>query len=299
MTEETVGGGLSNLLKALQAVMSEAIYVQKNGKNAFHNYKYATEADLVAAVRPAMIKNGLLLIGPVVEGDPTMDEYGNTNVALHYTLAHVSGEVWPEPLRIVGTGNDRAKNGTVGDKGTYKAYTGAVKYLLFKLLLIETGDDPEVTSNHDQASETPQSPRTPAPAQPANGTGPKIRLDQVNEIGDLWVGVVGTEAPARVAHLKMWTGKVKRGDLAADVADEYLVILRAQAKVREAQDAHHLTDADLEGLLGDNALPQDIGKLDAKTAERVVGLIEAFAQSGQTGQAVLTADAAKEIANAQ
>ena len=37
---------------------------------------------------------------------------------------------------------DRNKNG-VGDKGIYKAITGANKYALLKLLQLATGDDPE------------------------------------------------------------------------------------------------------------------------------------------------------------
>ncbi len=48
-----------------------------------------------------------------------------------------------------GAGNDRNKNG-VGDKGTYKAITGATKYALMKTFLLETGDDPEVASDHDR-----------------------------------------------------------------------------------------------------------------------------------------------------
>jgi hypothetical protein len=38
-----------------------------------------------------------------------------------------------------------------GDKGGYKAITGAEKYFLMKTFLIPTGDDPEVTTDADQA----------------------------------------------------------------------------------------------------------------------------------------------------
>ena len=89
-----------------------------------------------------MIKHGLVLI-PSVNNASAIDEHGNTHVSVDYTLAHISGEIWPEKITAVGSGNDRAKNGSVGDKGVYKALTGANKYLLFKLFQIETGDDPE------------------------------------------------------------------------------------------------------------------------------------------------------------
>lgn len=133
---------MKNILTALNKVMDEAKYVQKNAENKFHGYKYASEAALLETLRPAMIKHGLVLI-PSVSDASAIDEHGNTLVSVEYTLAHISGEVWPDKITAVGCGNDRARNGTVGDKGVYKAITGANKYLLFKLFQIETGDDPE------------------------------------------------------------------------------------------------------------------------------------------------------------
>ena len=131
----------AKITKALHEIMSKVGYVQKKDKNEFHGYKYAGEAALLEVLRPAMLEAGLLLL-PSGEYCSEVDEYGNTRVAIDYTLAHKDGEVWPEKLRAFGCGNDKNKNG-VGDKGIYKAITGANKYLLFKLFQIETGDDPE------------------------------------------------------------------------------------------------------------------------------------------------------------
>lgn len=131
----------ATILRAMNAVMSEVDYVQKKGENDFHGYKYATEADVLERLRPAMVKHGLILI-PSVQQVSSVDQYGNTTVSIHYTLAHVSGAVWSQPVIAAGCGNDRNKNG-IGDKGLYKALTGANKYLLFKLFQIETGNDAE------------------------------------------------------------------------------------------------------------------------------------------------------------
>ena len=131
----------ATILRAMNAVMEEVDYVQKKGENDFHGYKYATEADVLDRLRPAMVKHGLILI-PSVQQVSSVDQYGNTTVSIHYTLAHVSGAVWPHPVIAAGCGNDRNKSG-IGDKGLYKALTGANKYLLFKLFQIETGNDPE------------------------------------------------------------------------------------------------------------------------------------------------------------
>lgn len=131
----------ATILRALNAVMQEVDYVQKKGENDFHGYKYATEADVLDRLRPAMVKHGLILI-PSVNQVSAVDTNGNTSVTIQYTMAHISGAVWPHPIIAAGCGNDKNKSG-VGDKGLYKALTGANKYLLFKLFQIETGNDPE------------------------------------------------------------------------------------------------------------------------------------------------------------
>lgn len=133
----------AQILRALNAVMQEAAYVQKTGSNDFHGYRYASEADVLERLRPAMVKHGLILI-PSVQQVSGVDQHGNTTVSVHYTLAHISGAVWPQPIIAAGCGGDRNKSG-VGDKGLYKALTGANKYMLFKLFQIETGNDPEET----------------------------------------------------------------------------------------------------------------------------------------------------------
>lgn len=144
---------------ALHDVMGKVGYVQKKGRNAFHNYNYAGEKDLLEVLRPAMVEAGLVLI-PSCQERTEIDEYGNTNVIVDYTLVHKSGAVWPEKIRAFGTGNDKNSKGGVGDKGTYKAITGANKYLLFKLFQIETGDDPEKDETEPTQAEPPRTVQT-------------------------------------------------------------------------------------------------------------------------------------------
>lgn len=131
----------AKIAQALHQVMSSVSYIQKTGKNQFHGYRYAGEADLLEKLRPAMLEAGLLLI-PSIKGVSPIDEHGVTTVQMEYTLVHKDGDIWPNVICAAGQGGDRNKNG-VGDKGLYKAITGANKYLLFKLFQIETGDDPE------------------------------------------------------------------------------------------------------------------------------------------------------------
>jgi ERF superfamily len=132
----------AKIATALHNVMVKVTYIQKGSENKFHGYKYVSEADLLEKLRPALIEEGLILI-PSVDMVRPLDEHGNTIVDMKYEIVHKDGDIWPHPIRISGCGNDRAKNGVVGDKGIYKAITGANKYFLFKLFQIETGDDPE------------------------------------------------------------------------------------------------------------------------------------------------------------
>lgn len=137
----------AKILTALHATMTSVGYVQKKGKNTFQNYKYAGEGNLLEVLRPAMVENGLLLIPSHREVSP-IDANGITVACVEYTLAHKDGDVWPEKIVVYGAGGDKNSKG-VGDKGLYKALTGANKYLLFKLFQIETGDDPEKDSEQD------------------------------------------------------------------------------------------------------------------------------------------------------
>ena len=144
----------AKITAALHQVMQEVSYVQKTGENKFHKYRYAGEADLLEKLRPAMLKAGLLLLPSA--NIATTDEHGNTYVSVEYTLAHKDGDVWPTTIKAVGCGGDVSKDGRVGDKGVYKALTGANKYLLFKLFQIETGDDPEDDSKVEDPHSTPK-----------------------------------------------------------------------------------------------------------------------------------------------
>lgn len=165
---------MKHIIQALNAIMTDVSYVQKSSKNDFHGYKYASEATLLESLRPAMIKHGLVLI-PSVSNVSPIDQFGNTTLMVEYTLAHVSGEIWPDKITSVGCGNDRAKSGAVGDKGVYKAITGANKYLLFKLFQIETGDDPE-KDDAAQVAPTPEAktpPAAPKATQPKAKSGPQ------------------------------------------------------------------------------------------------------------------------------
>jgi len=148
-----------SIIKAIHEVKSKVEYVEKDGNNSFHKYKYASEAALIEALRPEMQAAGLVII-PSGENCSPIDSNGVTLVTLSYTLCHINGSVWPHKLLAYGQGADRSSKGTVGDKGVYKAITGGGKYFLRTLFQIETGNDPE------KVTKTKKGKATKAPADP-------------------------------------------------------------------------------------------------------------------------------------
>lgn len=216
----------AKIATALHEVMSKVAYVQKTGKNAFHGYKYAGEADLLAVLRPAMVEAGLMLL-PSVKSVSPVDEYGNVSVLMEYSLVHRDGEVWPEKIGAAGMGNDKAKNGSVGDKGVYKAITGANKYVLFKLFQIETGDDPEASEHHDVPAETKR--QVGWSKDGTTRTAHSLKKEKVWE--DFQMELIECETPSMVTKLALaWSKKVEEDKW----PDSWKTVLREEMEKRMA-----------------------------------------------------------------
>jgi len=125
------------------AVMGEIESVSKKGTNVAQHYKYASEADVVEVVRAALIKHRLVVIPSVVNQmsvEIGATQAGNkwrlTEITVKYTWIDADSGESIETL-ICGQGVD------TGDKGVYKAMTGANKYALLKTFQLPTDDDPE------------------------------------------------------------------------------------------------------------------------------------------------------------
>ncbi len=131
------------LAAKLAEVMAEVKYIQKRGKNAFHGYKYATEADVADKVREALSARNIILVPDVVSQETRQitTKKGNTEfidtLKIRFTFYDGDSDQTIS-FHMIGSGQD------AGDKAAYKAITGAEKYALMKTFLIPTGDDPEV-----------------------------------------------------------------------------------------------------------------------------------------------------------
>ncbi len=142
------------LVNKLCEIMAAIDWVEKRGRNEFHKYAYATEADLVEAVRGELAKRSIFVF-PNVKTHTRTGEITDIMVSWNFVDGE-SGESYE--CNIPGSGQDK------GDKGVYKALTGSEKYLLMKAFLIPTGDDPEADSKAERVKPK-QAAQSATPAQ--------------------------------------------------------------------------------------------------------------------------------------
>jgi ERF superfamily len=130
-----------NLRQKLAEVRRRIGYVQKRGHNERYNYSYVTAADLAGSVGDVLAELGVVVIPSLEEisYEPAAGRGEATRMArviMAYTFADAdTGE------EVVATAAGQGLD--AGDKGVYKAMTGALKYALLQLFLLATGDDPE------------------------------------------------------------------------------------------------------------------------------------------------------------
>ena len=154
------------LLGKLNAIMAEAGYIKKDKKNLHFGYMYASEQAIKEKLHPLFVSHGVLLFPLAVTQVRTLVGEGKerecfSDVSVKFRVydcdsgEYIDGEG-------CGTGSDKP-----GDKAPYKAWTGALKYILTTLFLIPTGDDPESDSS-EPPSKAAAKPATASKSMPAD-----------------------------------------------------------------------------------------------------------------------------------
>ena len=154
---------MQKLAKKFVDVMKECGHVAKNGENSFHNYKYATAADVLAMVNDSLTKHGIMTAVETNLLDMREVTTAKGNREILATVETVitfidsdSGE--NTKIKGIGSGQD------AGDKSIAKAQTQALKYTYLDNFAIATGDDPEADTRTDEVM------------QPNNFTTPRSAL---------------------------------------------------------------------------------------------------------------------------
>lgn len=213
---ESVG----NLAAAVCAVTAAVRGVQKTGVNTHHKYRYASDADLLYAVRQSMAANGLCL--PCI-GCPEVDTGPHVRGVFRFRLTHTSGE-WMV-VEAIGEGVDKQ------DKAAYKAMTGALKYVYRQTFAIPTGDDPENDERARKGAAAAERSTTAEPTRNAespavdeNGHHPSFAADQGRFFGRL--GEMGLKYDAVKAHMGA-LGRPKPSAMPQEQRDKLLVWLES------------------------------------------------------------------------
>jgi hypothetical protein len=199
-----------SIVMKLIAILDEVGNVEKRGKNTAQNYAFARESDLVDKVRPIMAREHLFLHQTVsnvevLDAGETRGGSKNRLVTVEMTFTWIdadTGEAWPVPAMFPGHGMD------TGDKGLYKAMTGAEKYFLMKTFLVSTGDDPEGDERVDRqeaAAEAEAGTRVTRRAKSdGQQRGGKSTVPTATQIRELWrlFGAASMDGPTVIAFIE-------------------------------------------------------------------------------------------------
>jgi hypothetical protein len=177
---------VGDLVERLAKVTAAVGYVQAVGSVSFKstNYKYATQKDLINAVREHFAQHGLAVtmnVTDVEQVETRTEKYGKQEVSadwrcmVEFTLRYQDQWI---ACSCPGFGQ--------GDKGLYAAITGASKYWLRTTFLIATGKDPEEydnqreqehqrrqTASRETPQRKPQQAQQRTPAKKTKHTAPK------------------------------------------------------------------------------------------------------------------------------
>lgn len=226
------------LIRALAEVMGEVDRVPKSGRNEFHRYDYATEADIVDAVRGGLAARGIMLV-PDVESATYRDvtTKGGTQQVITLTVRFTFyGHGETLSFRIVSEGADAL------DKAAYKALTGALKYALLKAFLIPTGDDPEADGGSKPAK-TAAKPN-PRPNEKPAATTPKpaadMEVDRHRKRAFARMAALAWTPDEQRDYCRRLTGRESRADCGVE---EWKAINRALDE--------RAADAELDRMVGD------------------------------------------------
>src|SRR5258708_21971006 len=207
------------LKQKLAEVRRRISYIQKRGHNERFNYSYVTAADIAGAVGDALAELEVVVI-PNLESISHENISPNqgysdrlTRVVMTYTFMDVNSA---EELTVKMPGEGRDP----GDKGPYKAMTGALKYALLQSFLLATGDDPE--------DERPDARLT------ATNSEHMISGDEVRELQSL-IDETGTELERVLAYYK----HTSLGELTETAYRRAVEILKRKLAKRSEQGAVH------------------------------------------------------------
>ena len=210
-TMEPQAADMAGLFAKMVKVMASMERIPKRGYNTHFKYKFVTDADVLDAVRAAMVKHGIAFFVSF-DGAAQRDKGVTTG---SFTLTFADAETGATfAIGWVGEGQDTQ------DKGAAKAVTSAVKYALLKTFLISTGDevdDPDAGAARKKAKRPAQAKKPAVAATTKLRNTPtqlrdKIRYNIVSKQETIFTYPEGKAANNQIAIISNLEGDCFAGD---------------------------------------------------------------------------------------
>lgn len=160
----------TKLYAALVEAQRAAKPVEKDSKNDFHKYKYASAEAMIEEGRGSLSSAGLALFplsADIVYGNDTNED----SVLVKYLLAHTSGE----SVEMTSTTPIIVEKGRPADKAVATAKTYDLGYTIRGLLLLPRVEEGAATDARDDSNHVPRRQETQErKAQPQDGAPPSV-----------------------------------------------------------------------------------------------------------------------------
>lgn len=226
------GQAMAALVAKIAAVIKDVGAVPKSGFNEHFKYAYRKHEDIANAVSPALQKNGVLILP--VEKKFIVQQPGYVMIDVTYRIT--DGLAFFD-IHGIGEGKDS------GDKATYKAQTGAMKYALNDLLMLPSEADPE--NDHGKGEGKPPAGKTP-PAQGKPPSGKPATPPQGKPAGTTKPAAPAQSPQDREAMRQVlkwmammrWDGKKQQATIARANANLSAVYDEVQAEFEKHQAAN-------------------------------------------------------------
>tara|TARA_R110000765_G_scaffold23883_2_gene60065 strand:+ start:1311 stop:2180 length:870 start_codon:yes stop_codon:yes gene_type:complete len=197
-----------NVHQRIHAVMEELAFVQKTGSLKFGNtdkgIPVATHDDVTKTIHPLLVKFRLTSL-PSVE---TFEQVGNlTMVTITTRFTNIDDPSDFTEIKSLGFGADSQ------DKGPGKAVSYAVKYAYLKCLVLETGEDADLSTTAVRNGSTPNVQATPPQEQvkKESATLDQAEVKPVNSGG--WGGEISEKQLKRLYAIAKTEGGIGESDV--------------------------------------------------------------------------------------
>lgn len=136
---------LQSVTSKMLLVMEEIGAIAKSSVNQHQKYKFRGIDAVYAALQPALIEHGLVIIPRVAESslERIGDKQTRATCTVEYTLVDTA-----TGASVVGVAPGEALD--TSDKAMNKAWTAAFKYFIFQTFCIPTEDAPDADADHIQ-----------------------------------------------------------------------------------------------------------------------------------------------------